>query len=281
YSPNSSRTVEEPPIRMATENPFIPPLAWQILVNPRWWTREWGWVAFMPHDLELDLTMAAFLLQGHYDAPAIRPMYPAGFGYKKSYPRENAIMKSIHKARDWFSVWMGLLSFLIAMAETKEHELHDYAHLSKKGWADYLLEQGAERTWLESLINSQVFRFEPGVNDRFSASWNLFLLSRESLRQRIEHAETSLDKHKRLSREKRPPIKSAKVFYWVKDVTSDGYIRKQVSKKWHEDTLSDYSAKQIRYDSHFNEWDCSSEFGSDDESDGSRDDDERSGEGLY
>ncbi|KJA21103.1 hypothetical protein HYPSUDRAFT_114000, partial [Hypholoma sublateritium FD-334 SS-4] len=69
-------------------------------LNPRWWTREWGWMAFMPHDL--DLTMATYLLQGHYDTPAIRPMYPAGFGYKKSNPRENVIMKSIHKARDWF-----------------------------------------------------------------------------------------------------------------------------------------------------------------------------------
>ncbi|KJA28283.1 hypothetical protein HYPSUDRAFT_197188 [Hypholoma sublateritium FD-334 SS-4] len=323
--------------------------------------------------------MTTHLLQVHYDTPAIRPMYPSGFGYKKSHPGESAAMKAIHKARNWFCVWMGLLSFLIAMAETKEHELRDYPHLSKKGWADYLLEKGAERTWIESLINSEVSCFRPNVvrsgtflhliaqdsfqpsvewfckyhvpvwyhwgpeqasnprfaelapptyllqmsataftrspsrpesetsdtilpqeivtlhaatvrvihplassqHDRFLASWNLFLLSRKSLRQRIEQAETPLEQHKRLSRERHPPTKSAKVFRWIKDVTGDGYIRTQVSKKWREDTLSDYSVKQAQYDSHFNEWDCSSELGSDDESDGLVDDDERPGEDIY
>ena len=113
--------------------------------------------------LESDLSMATYLLQAHYDAPAIRPMYPSGFGYKKSHFHESAAMKSIRKAKDWFSVWLALLSFLIAMAETKEHELRDYPHLSKGGWADYLLEHGAERTWVECVINSVVFRFQSSV----------------------------------------------------------------------------------------------------------------------
>ncbi|KJA26032.1 hypothetical protein HYPSUDRAFT_107106, partial [Hypholoma sublateritium FD-334 SS-4] len=271
YSPNSLRTVEEPPVHIPTENPFVPPLvntqsglkrnAMQLDVtsylSPRWWTRSWGWIAFLPHEPDyinppFDPLFQTPRRPPHYDAPAIRPIYPSGFGYKKKHPHESAAMKSIHKARDWFSVWMGLLSFLIAMAETKEHELRDYPHLSKKGWADYLLEQ-AQAT----------YPLDATQKDRFLSSWNIFLLSRKSLRQRIDQAETSLDKQKRLLRERRPPTKSAKVFYWTTDTTSDGYIRKQVSKKWREDTLGDYSTKQARYDSHFNEWDCSSQFGSD------------------
>ncbi len=38
-------------------------------------------------------------------------------------------------------------------------KVHDYSHLSKKEWFDYLLEQGSQITWLESVINSMVFNF--------------------------------------------------------------------------------------------------------------------------
>ncbi len=87
------------------------------------------------------------------------------------------------------------------------------------------------------------------------------------MRQRIELAETSLDKQKRLARENQPPTKSAKVFHWTKDISSNGYVREQVSKRWRQHTLGEYSSKQARYDSYLNEWDCCSELGSDDEED--------------
>ncbi len=45
---------------------------------------------------------------------------------------------------------------MIAMSEGKENEVHDYSHLSKKGWADYLFEQGFQITWLESVMDSMV-----------------------------------------------------------------------------------------------------------------------------
>ncbi len=96
-------------------------------------------------------------------------------------------------------------------------------------------------------------------------SWKEFFTSREALNKRLETTETASEKQKRLSRERKPPTHSAKVFRWVKDPASDCYIREQVSKKWRQDTLGDYSSNQTRYDSFSNEWDCSSQFGSDDE----------------
>ncbi|KJA22907.1 hypothetical protein HYPSUDRAFT_607729 [Hypholoma sublateritium FD-334 SS-4] len=84
----------------------------------------------------------------------------------------------------------------------------------------------------------------------------------------MEQAETTLERQKRLAREQQPPTTSAKVFRWVKDIGNDRYIRKQVHKKWRSDTLANYSTKQVQYDSFSNEWDCSSQFDSDDESDG-------------
>ncbi len=114
---------------------------------------------------------------------------------------------------------------------------------------------------------SQAISSTISQKDRFLASWDSFLSSRKLLRQRIEQAESSLDKQKRLARENQPPTKSAKVFHWVKDISSNGYVREQVSKRWRQHTLGEYSSKQARYDSYLNEWDCCSELGSDDEED--------------
>ncbi len=100
----------------------------------------------------------------------------------------------------------------------------------------------------------------------FFETWNQFHESRQASNQRLEQTETTLERQKRLAREQQPPTASAKVFRWVKDIDSDGYVREQVSKRWRQDTLGGYSTKQTQYDAFANEWDCSSEFGSDDES---------------
>ncbi len=210
------RTVEEPVVRLSTENPFVPPPShtqvgikrniWELdiatYIPPQWWSQSWGWIAFMPHEpdyqtppfnplmtiphrlrrlpgsgryemppyladcwskLESDLAMATYLLQVYYGIAVIRPLYPLGFGYKKSHFRQDTAMRSIQKSKEWFSVWVALFSFLIATAEHKEHEVHNYEHLSKKGWADYLVAKGAEMTWVQSVINSVVFCFEAHV----------------------------------------------------------------------------------------------------------------------
>ncbi len=99
--------------------------------------------------------------------------------------------------------------------------------------------------------------------EKFLASWHVFLSSRKILCQRIQQTETSVEKEKRMARERQPPTKSAKVFHWSKD-TLGSYVRELVPKRWREDTLGEYCSKQVQYDSYFNEWDCCSELGSDD-----------------
>ncbi len=62
-------------------------------------------------------------------------------------------------------------------------------------------------------------------------------------------------------------------YFTGKKNDSGELIREPVSKKWREDTLAHYSMKQKRYNSFENEWDCCTDFGSDDDSDGDDDDD--------
>ncbi len=367
--------------------------------------------------LDRDITAIASLLQVYFNIPAIKPMNPRAFGFHNFFRHQWMVASVVKKSRDWFSVWVSLLSFLIARAEYLESELRMYPHLAKRNWRDYLLEKGVEMTWLDSLVSSVACSFHPdttrtgiflrlpaedtfqpsvewfcqyGVpvwyawgqeqaqDQRFSSlaplthqlqtgtttllqnpsshetlatdksapatqkpsphesvatdrsapvaqnpsppdyesvytdgiapairnptsrepaatdiislaasarsvappitsapiprethlpSWKEFFASREAMNRHLETTETATDKQKRLSRERKPPTHSAKVFCWVKDLTSDQYVREQVSKKWRQDTLGNYSSKQTRYDSFSNEWDCSSQFGPDDDSD--------------
>ena len=343
-------------------------------MRPQWWTRPWGWISFlllepdcrsppfdplthiprrpmrlpegagyaMPSDLadswsNLDnmLNVITYFLQSHYEAPAIRPMSPWAFGYNKVFPREAMMMRAITKSWEWFSVWLALLSFLIAKAEEKEDELEFYPRLAKRNWAEFLLSEGMERTLLESLVSSIAFRFDPKLTrtgtfidlwnkDHFQPSiywfcayhvpvwyrwgdeeatnpifanfsphvhqlqigttfftsnpslsmpetaisqgsrgrsdmkateistqheqelppWQKFFETRKALTQRMEQTETERERQTRLNRERKPPTKSAKVFRWIKD-DANVYVREQVSKKWREHTLGDYSTNQV------------------------------------
>ena len=120
-------------------------------------------VAASWEQLDQELSFVTHLLQLHYGAPALRPMNPRGFGFSKSRSHPNAVMRSIYKSRDWFCVWIALLSYLIACAETVESDLEPYPSLAKKHWATYLLEQGVEWTFLDALLTSFAFCFSPKV----------------------------------------------------------------------------------------------------------------------
>ncbi|KJA16736.1 hypothetical protein HYPSUDRAFT_147368 [Hypholoma sublateritium FD-334 SS-4] len=168
-------------------------------LQPRWWCRPWGWISFFPTEphfqdppftcllaaprranhiynkgtgyamprgimcewLELDknLTEATALLQTYYQIAAVRPISPWGFGYHKSHRDRRHMLISISKGREWFSVWMALFSFTIARAQTVERELSPYPHLAKDDWITYLLKNGFEKTWVDSVMRSVVWTF--------------------------------------------------------------------------------------------------------------------------
>ncbi|KJA13375.1 hypothetical protein HYPSUDRAFT_151668, partial [Hypholoma sublateritium FD-334 SS-4] len=288
YSPNSCRFVEEPPFRSSVENPFVPfsdassprnimDLDIRDYMCPQWWTRPWGWISFFWSNLDNQLNVITYFLQSHFEAPAIRPMNPWAFGYKKVFPCEAMMMRAIMKSWEWFSVWVALLSFLIAQAEVKEEELKPYPYLAKKNWAAFfpspMIPEADSADSSSTLDVSDTQGTVSTHQEHVLSIWQKFSEARKVLTQRMEQTETERQRQTRLDRARKPPTKSAKVFRWVKDDVTNIYIREQVSKKWREDTLGDYSAKQTRYDSFLNEYDCCSAFGSDDESDENDEDD--------
>ena len=68
---------------------------------------------------------------------------------------------SLRKSRDWFVVWMALLSFMIAHAEDHYYTINqDSVTLAKTHWHNLLLEH-FDPQWLDALLASTVCSFLP------------------------------------------------------------------------------------------------------------------------
>ncbi|KAH6910964.1 hypothetical protein BKA70DRAFT_1099653 [Coprinopsis sp. MPI-PUGE-AT-0042] len=134
---------------------------WEGLLQPRRWTQAFGWMCFIPMsrshffcppfstlarlpayhydekkygymmdpsvcnnwdalaDTVLDV---AVRLRGHVDRGAVLPHHPRGWGYHKVYQNPRKLQALMHASRDWFLVWMGVISFLVACSIVNEAE---------------------------------------------------------------------------------------------------------------------------------------------------------------
>ena len=168
--------------------------------SPHWWTLAFGWISFFPltpslcgpifeklymprshhHvlDEELgqyfmpfnlsekwlqvdrDLSDAIYLIRHHYSLPFVYPINTFSFGYTKGHPRSGALHMALRRGRDWFVVWMALLSYVIAGAEDIHSLNKDSVILAKAPWYNILLEH-FDTQWLDALHASTVCSFSP------------------------------------------------------------------------------------------------------------------------
>ncbi|KAH6906527.1 hypothetical protein BKA70DRAFT_1429214 [Coprinopsis sp. MPI-PUGE-AT-0042] len=160
YSPNSQRVIRSPlPHRVNNMdvNPFQPDVRWEALLHPPRWTRAFGWVSFLPmsrhhfhttpfhalsffpqlkckdglfsldedtvkswDELGANIRTVVLRLQNHFQAPLVPPYVPRGWGYYRQRRSERKARAITHASRDWFLVWMGALSFLIAYSKAPD-----------------------------------------------------------------------------------------------------------------------------------------------------------------
>ena len=148
--------------------------------RPRWWTKAFGWISFFPltpsfsgpifeklfiprnhchvFDDELgqyfmhsnllkkwitvdqDLSNAVYLIRRQYDLSFLYPINTFSFGYSKGHKQSGALHMALCKGRDWFVVWMALLSYAIAGAKSIYPSFKDSVLLAKQPWYDILLQ---------------------------------------------------------------------------------------------------------------------------------------------
>lgn len=168
--------------------------------TPRWWTLAFGWISFfpltpslcgpifeklfmprthhhvfnesldkyfMPSNLsekwlrvDQDLFDAVCLIRHSYPIPFVYPINTFCFGYSKGHTRSGALHMALRRGRDWFVVWMALLSYVIAGAEDIYSSVKDSVVLAKSSWYDILLEH-FDTQWLDALYASTVCSFSP------------------------------------------------------------------------------------------------------------------------
>ena len=185
YSPNCSDTVSAPrpsPDRGWEHNPIIDyhNSLTPLVNNPQWWTSCFGWLSFIPKrpvfgggllgrlaDIHIDESEGKYsmsedvinswkkleyiicnvitTLGGKYKLPAIAPAYPAARGYRRQHAYRSVAHREARASRDIFVLWIGLLSFLIAGADS----------LSENDWP--------------SLLQNDL-RFHPAIADLIRAS---------------------------------------------------------------------------------------------------------------
>ena len=110
--------------------------------------------AMAMQELESTLIHIVSLLWKKYLlAPALSPPVPSFYGLNRTFRSARSARLSITGCRDWFVMWMGLLSFIIAEIDYRslKHDIPD--------WFTFLVDQGVSQPWLNSLRQSSVCNF--------------------------------------------------------------------------------------------------------------------------
>ncbi|KAH6874228.1 hypothetical protein BKA70DRAFT_1129227 [Coprinopsis sp. MPI-PUGE-AT-0042] len=71
-------------------------------------------------ELGSNIRTVVLRLQNHFQAPLVPPYVPRGWGYYRQRRSERKARAITHASRDWFLVWMGAISFLIAYSKAPD-----------------------------------------------------------------------------------------------------------------------------------------------------------------
>ncbi|KAF9563698.1 hypothetical protein CPC08DRAFT_816433 [Agrocybe pediades] len=291
--------------------------------SPLWWSSQFEWAAFIPrhsvfkgpifgtikhspdlqelyhhethgfgmqplqmhewNDLAEDLSLAIVTLAKHSGTSLLLPVLPSIFGYRNFFDTGQEALHNIERSREWFSLWIGALCYVVAAVNAKTKLQPD-----SNSWEEILVQRGCHRLWIEgTTINivsiffldnnvpvwykwndalkhlsfgptndqQESFLKEPSSPPVQQPPWVEFFAKRALENQRTESLETLEQKQRRHSRMLQLPMSTANVFEWVQD-ESDTWKRKSVSKTVNRSTLELYGSSCVRYDPFRNEFDC-------------------------
>src|ERR1700733_15017916 len=104
------------------------------------------------------LVKCTSILTKKWSLAAIRPPCPWCYGYHHIFKAIRHVFKQYTIARDWFSIWMGLFSYVIVWAQTEEKEMESTAIPC---WFQILADAGYDQAFLNGLRFSTVCSFLP------------------------------------------------------------------------------------------------------------------------
>jgi hypothetical protein len=218
YSPNSQRDVQPPlvyndiPFRNCFKDSsaeFRQPLWWQpacpylafVPLRPSFAGvpfQDLFHISYFPHlryggfmidyqiilgwaRLEKDIRDAVNLLLAHERAPRIAWIVPTTLGCQGVFKRVRTLRTQYTHSKEWFSLFMGALSYAIAVSITQRQEISDEA---VPHWFSFLSQRDYSQIWLSGLRSSMVAYFDSCIDrvgvfvqlcqrhlDRVSVDW--------------------------------------------------------------------------------------------------------------
>jgi hypothetical protein len=118
--------------------------------------------------LDNQLKHACLNLITHYNLVGFAPINPWCLGYLRPHKKRGTLFFCLEKSRQWFSVWMALLSYLIAASQSVEARYSEYPTMARLHWQNLLADKGESVNidcgWIDMLLDSTVASFSPAVS---------------------------------------------------------------------------------------------------------------------
>ncbi|KAJ3488168.1 hypothetical protein NLJ89_g11641 [Agrocybe chaxingu] len=313
FSPNSQRTIEAPPV---PEDPLRrKPYKTSVdeFHQPCWWTRETGYLAFLqlrpvysyipelfnypgadrpkgdsmsPDQVlawvrfEKNIKTMFNSLSSVTSIPRVEPIIDTACGCTGTYRNPRDFYRAEKRAREWFSLWVAMLSYAIAVLQAPPNLARKsvdmpawYERLQEENWDDitlsHLQQSAAQFACPEdqsSSMDSYMKRLAPlpeqlqlvqsFLNKQPNAStgvkpWEAHFASVE---QQIEQSGNAAELRKCV------PDKNMRVYLW-EETRQGTYTRVFMYKSEWKDTLERFGRNQKHYNPLLNEWDCGEFFG--------------------
>ena len=135
---------------------------------PSWAADEWllldNQLANATYELRGLLTQN---LPGPYDDYALPPRNPWAFGYLRPHSKLGTLLLCLEKSKNWFGVWLTLLSYTIAHVESSEIRRIKDPLLARESWKNLLVTKGVKAhidlAWIDLLLDTTVATFSSHV----------------------------------------------------------------------------------------------------------------------
>ncbi|KAJ2912293.1 hypothetical protein MD484_g8123, partial [Candolleomyces efflorescens] len=111
--------------------------------------------------LEDEVYRAVVALKNKFELPCVLPFLPNALGYLGTYRKRAQLVQVLQETREWFSVWLGALSYCIAMADTRQWVTKELKFTGYPNWRKVLMEEGFSEGWIDDVVRSPVGQYLP------------------------------------------------------------------------------------------------------------------------
>jgi hypothetical protein len=114
--------------------------------------------------LEDAIIHATSILAKEFSLSAVCPFSLWAYGYHSPFKSPQTAHECCMLARNWFPIWMGLFSFVIASSESIAADKQNILNKSIPRWFEVLADAGFDQTWLAGINSSTVCLFQPDTS---------------------------------------------------------------------------------------------------------------------